>query len=216
MLAFTVSQATVSRYMPTANRRPGQSWRTLFRNQAVAFRPDQDSEDASGGEYGSLHAWSYRDRLVRFAIAQIALIGARRGRCSGCPHSLPNAQRISLRSAQYDRGAWHRARRVSAMPGRSRGAAGEHRQVTVPTRSPPQDAQASVRPRSSATQAAPAFVTLSSLKTIDTPLLPLPPRLNSGFPSRGLGFEKGQSSEVAGTGSGLRVRVRKRGAAWIR
>jgi putative transposase len=37
MLAFTVSQATVPRYMPLANRRPGQSWRTFLRNHAVAF-----------------------------------------------------------------------------------------------------------------------------------------------------------------------------------
>jgi hypothetical protein len=42
MLGFTVSQATVSRYMPPANRRPGQSWRTFLRNQALAFRDDQD------------------------------------------------------------------------------------------------------------------------------------------------------------------------------
>jgi hypothetical protein len=37
MLGFTVSQATVSRYMPPANGRPGQSWRTFIRNQAMAF-----------------------------------------------------------------------------------------------------------------------------------------------------------------------------------
>jgi hypothetical protein len=38
MLGFSVSQATVSRYMPAASRRPGQSWRTFLRNQALAFR----------------------------------------------------------------------------------------------------------------------------------------------------------------------------------
>jgi hypothetical protein len=37
MLGFTVSQATVSRYMPPASRRRGQSWRTFIRNQAMAF-----------------------------------------------------------------------------------------------------------------------------------------------------------------------------------
>src|SRR6266851_9718531 len=45
MLGFSVSQATVSRYMPTASRRPGQSWRTFLHNQALAFRSDQDSEN---------------------------------------------------------------------------------------------------------------------------------------------------------------------------
>src|ERR1019366_3025301 len=37
MLGFSVSQATVSRYMPTRSRRPTQSWRTFLRNQASAF-----------------------------------------------------------------------------------------------------------------------------------------------------------------------------------
>jgi hypothetical protein len=161
MLAFTVSQATVSRYMPLANRRPGQSWRTFLRNHAVAFRPDQDSEDEPGGEYRSLHAWSYLGRLVRFAVAQIALVSARRGRGGGRPYLPPDAQRISLRSAQYDRGVWHRARQVSAMLGRSRRAAGDRRQVTVPTRSPPHNARASRRPRSSAPWAKPDSVTCS-------------------------------------------------------
>src|SRR5215470_9526936 len=32
MLGFEVSQATVSRYMSTVYRRPGQSWRTFIRN----------------------------------------------------------------------------------------------------------------------------------------------------------------------------------------
>lgn len=119
MLAFTVSQATMSRYMPSANRRPEQSWLTFLRNHAVALRPDQDSEDESGGEYRRLHAWSYLGRLVRFAVAQTALVSACRGRCGGRPHFPPNAQRMSLRSTQYDGGVWHRARQVSAMLGRS-------------------------------------------------------------------------------------------------
>jgi hypothetical protein len=42
MLGFTLSQATVSRYMPPANRRPGQSWRTFIRNQILVFRHEQD------------------------------------------------------------------------------------------------------------------------------------------------------------------------------
>jgi hypothetical protein len=106
MLGFSVSQATVSRYMPAASRRPGQSWRTFLCNQARAFRADRDSENVSGVEYRSLHAWLYRSGLVRLAVAQIALVGTRRGRCGGSPLTLPNAERISLRSVQYDRGVW--------------------------------------------------------------------------------------------------------------
>jgi hypothetical protein len=59
MLGFKVSQATVSRYLRTSDRHPGQSWRTFIRNQAVVFshiqnlEQDSDSEpslwDASGG-----------------------------------------------------------------------------------------------------------------------------------------------------------------------
>ena len=36
MLGFKVSQATVSRYMPRSDRRPGQSWRTFIPLQALA------------------------------------------------------------------------------------------------------------------------------------------------------------------------------------
>jgi hypothetical protein len=37
MLGFSISQATVSRYLPTPGRRPKQSWRTFLRSQASAF-----------------------------------------------------------------------------------------------------------------------------------------------------------------------------------
>jgi putative transposase len=37
MLGFSVSQATVSPYLPAPSRRPTQSWRTFLRNQASAF-----------------------------------------------------------------------------------------------------------------------------------------------------------------------------------
>src|ERR1700686_1395653 len=66
ILGFTVSQATVSRYMPPANRRPGQSWRTFIRNQILAFRHDQDSEESTGDD-ATLRVGFYRGTLVRFA-----------------------------------------------------------------------------------------------------------------------------------------------------
>ena len=47
MLGFSVSQATVSRYLPARSRRRGQSWRTFLRNQASAF--GEYSEQRSRG-----------------------------------------------------------------------------------------------------------------------------------------------------------------------
>jgi len=52
MLGFSVSQATVSRYLPARSRRPGQSWRTFLRNQAMAFGHRQYSELRSTGDAG--------------------------------------------------------------------------------------------------------------------------------------------------------------------
>jgi hypothetical protein len=61
MLGFTVSQATVSRYLPAPNRRPGQSGRTFLRNQAGAF--GQSSEERSN-RYARPHVPSYSIDLV--------------------------------------------------------------------------------------------------------------------------------------------------------
>src|ERR1700687_6078894 len=52
MLGFSVSQATVSRYMPARGRRPGQSWRTFLRNQAMAFGHCEYSEEWQSGKAG--------------------------------------------------------------------------------------------------------------------------------------------------------------------
>ena len=52
MLGFTVSQASVSRYMPPANGRPGQSWRTFIRNQAMASGHREHAEERSRGADG--------------------------------------------------------------------------------------------------------------------------------------------------------------------
>src|ERR1035437_5383133 len=71
MLGFTVSQATVSRYLPAPGRRPTQSWRTFLRNQASAF--GQYSEERSGG-YARLHVPSHWAKLKRSTAAQIATV----------------------------------------------------------------------------------------------------------------------------------------------
>jgi hypothetical protein len=81
MLGFSVSQATVSRYLPARSRRPGQSWRTFVRNQAMAF--GQYSEKRSRG-YARLHVLSYWAQLKRSGAVQATLwVGLRRGLGSG-------------------------------------------------------------------------------------------------------------------------------------
>src|SRR5271170_7207247 len=71
MLGSTVSQATVSRYMPPAYPRLGQSWRTFMRNQDLALFYDQDSVHESAGGDAELRLRSYRCTLVRLAAPVI-------------------------------------------------------------------------------------------------------------------------------------------------
>jgi putative transposase len=50
-LGLTVSQATVSHYMPVSGARPRQSWRSFFRNQTIAFSHHQYPEEQSDRKY---------------------------------------------------------------------------------------------------------------------------------------------------------------------
>ncbi len=52
MLGFSVSEATVTRYLRARGRRPGQSWRTFVRNQAMAFAHREYAEERSKGDTG--------------------------------------------------------------------------------------------------------------------------------------------------------------------
>jgi hypothetical protein len=112
MLGFTVSQATVSRYLPAPSRRPTQSWRTFLRNQASAFGPY--SEQRSRG-YARLHGQSCWATLIPSAAAQIATVcvGLRRG--LGRQQTALNARRNGLRSAPVRAGRYA----SSASAGRS-------------------------------------------------------------------------------------------------
>jgi hypothetical protein len=131
MLGVTVSQATVSRYMPPANWRPGQSWRTFIRNQALAFRHDQDSEESTGDD-AALRVGFYRGTFVRFATP----IGVRLTYDYGHPLAAPSARTISPWSARRHRGVWYQARRPWTASGRSWQALRDRSQVAVPMRSP--------------------------------------------------------------------------------
>src|ERR1700691_709710 len=78
MLGFSVSQATVSRYLPAPSRRPIQSWRSFLRNQAIAFGHHPYPEEHSDTEYLGLRFCLYWGSLMR-SVAQIARLSA--GRC---------------------------------------------------------------------------------------------------------------------------------------
>jgi hypothetical protein len=87
MLGFSVSQATVSRYMPARSRRPEQSWRTFLRNQAMAFGHCEYSEEWQSGNAGP-QSQSYSAQLERSGATRIATVGLGPSAASG-EHSLP-------------------------------------------------------------------------------------------------------------------------------
>src|SRR5229473_4614015 len=149
MLGFTVSQATVSRYLPAPGRRPTQSWRSFLRNQASAF--GQYSEARARGS-ARPHVRSYWAKLMRFTAAQIAAVGIGLWHGLGCQPSAPNARRISLRSAQHERAAMHRVPRLAARFAGLHEARSNRLPIAVAVRSPPSEGRASPRPRSHATQ----------------------------------------------------------------
>ncbi len=135
MLGFSVSEATVSRYMPPRSRRPGPSWRTFLRNQAMGFAHSEYAEERSG-EDAELRGHSYAAQLQRSAAAQIATVevGLRR---PGQQRPALNVRRITRRCAQRDRGVTHRAASVS---GGSRRELHNRCEAALPIRSPPRQA----------------------------------------------------------------------------
>ena len=146
MLGFSVSQATVSRYLPAPGRRPAQSWRTFFRNQTIAFTDQLYPE-----KHSDTQVCSHWGRLVR-SVAQIARLSV--GLCCWHAHQAltRTARTIALRPGQRARDTVHRANRLDAAPGRSWKAHGNRLPTAVPMRSAPYEARASPRPWSYATQ----------------------------------------------------------------
>jgi hypothetical protein len=145
MLGFSVSQATVSRYLPAPGRRPTQSWRTFLRNQASAF--GQYSEERSKG-YARLYVPSYWAKLMRSAAAQIAT-----GQQQLTQNArILNVRRVSLRYARRDPNVTLGGCRVVTILGSSRRVLDDRSGAAIPIRSPPHQAWASPCLRSRATQ----------------------------------------------------------------
>ena len=131
MFGFSVSQATVSRYMPARSRRQEQSWRTFLRNQAMAFRHCEYSEEWQSGN-AAPQSQSYSARLARSGATQTVWVG--RKRSFGRAQSTLSNRRIRLRSAECARGVTHRTTYVSSG---SRRALCNHRGAAFQIRSPP-------------------------------------------------------------------------------
>ena len=136
MLGFSVSQATVSRYLPARSRRPGQSWRTFLRNQAMVLGHHEYAEEQSRADAG-LNSESCWAQLRRSGAAQIAALRVSRGRGLAQQQPTLNVAGISLRSAQYDRGVTHRS---ASVPGGSTTALHKRSAPAFLIRGPPRQA----------------------------------------------------------------------------
>jgi hypothetical protein len=128
MLGFKVSHATVSRYLATVHRSPGQSWRTFIRNQALAFKYRDDLE-YSNQDWRSRRDCSYRGNLTRSA-GKIARLETG-SRCLSRPRGIPAHPRLCARSASLRTFRW------STAPGRSSTAGANPVSVSVRMRGPP-------------------------------------------------------------------------------
>jgi hypothetical protein len=139
----SVSQCpkTVSRYLPSADRRPRQSWRTFIRIQTSAFGQHQNPEQERS-DTGYLSRWN-RGRFMR-SLAQIARLGVAHGRWHARRTLMPPTRRIAFYHRQSLRGARHGVR-LDTAPGRSSNVCEHYPATPVPTRSPPHHARASPR-----------------------------------------------------------------------
>jgi hypothetical protein len=139
MLGYTVSQATVSRYLPAP----------AMRNQASAF--GQYSETRSRGCAG-LQVRPYWAKLMRSATAKVATVSVELRRGLSRQPSAPNARRIGLRSARRELAAMHRVPRLAAVYGGLQQPRSSPPPIAVAVRSPPSEARASPKSRSRANQ----------------------------------------------------------------
>ncbi len=128
MLGFNVSQATVSRYLRTVYRSPGQSWRTFIRNQVLTCKYRDDLEYSNQGWHSRVDC-SYRDNL-RCSAEQMARLytGNRR----------PSPARVITAPPRFcTRSASLRNFRCSTVPERLSTAGANLGSVSVRLRGPP-------------------------------------------------------------------------------
>ena len=160
MLGFKVSQATVSRYLATVHRSPGQSWRTFIRNQARAFRYRDDLE-YSNQDWQRRPDCSYRANLTR-AARQIARLDTG-SRWLSQQRGIAAPPRLCARSASL------RNFRYSAAPGRSSPADGNPVSVSVRMRGPPRDTERFLKAGGSRKLCRPSFEKGQAKRCVDAP-----------------------------------------------
>jgi hypothetical protein len=139
MLGFTVSQATISRYLRSLGRRPTQSWKTFVRNQALAFGQYSEQREE---EYERPQGESSWVTLIRPAAAEIARA------CSGlrrvlCSQPTLIVRRIGLRAVLCERAAMHRVPRPATISARFQKVRSNRLPIAVAARSAPYKARAS-------------------------------------------------------------------------
>jgi hypothetical protein len=141
MLGFTVSQATVSRYLPAPSTRPTQSWRTFIRNQALAFGQYSEEQSRKYAHPRGQHSWG---KAIRSAAAKAATayVGFRRG--LGRQQIALEARPICLHPAASERRAMHRVRRLTAVSGRLQKTRSNRLPIEVASRSPPYEARTAI------------------------------------------------------------------------
>jgi hypothetical protein len=126
MLGFKVSQATVSRYLATVYRNPGQSWRTFIRNQVLALKDDLDySNNGWEGRLDCSNGSDLRRSAEQMARLNIGIRWRSQARGIGAP------PRFCTRSASV------RIFRCRVAPERSSTAGTNPVSLSVRMRSPP-------------------------------------------------------------------------------
>jgi hypothetical protein len=129
MLGYKVSQATVSRYLSTLYRGPGQSWRTFIRNQALAFRY-RDDPHYGNQDYVSLVDFVHPGKITRPAEWSLGQGADNR--------SMFHTRVIAVRARRRARGARFRS---AWAPDRSVTARENPVSVSVQMRGPPHHAR---------------------------------------------------------------------------
>jgi len=136
MLGYKVSQATVSRYLSTLHRRPGQSWRTLVSNQVLAFKHRNDDLDDADTDHFPLQDHSSHGQLVRFASRIVRPDATARHRQAHRTPPLP-MRRTTLVHEGRARDAQLRSFRFQAAPDGSLTARANPLPTAVKMRGPP-------------------------------------------------------------------------------
>ena len=149
MLGYTVSQATVSRYLPAPGRRPTQSWRSFFaikpvRLASIPRRSHGDTRACIFGPTGPSSCDPRLRRLRRSVLGSGAALDAKRP-----PRTLEESVCAPPSASEP---------LCTECPSARRGICGLQQArsnrlpIAVAVRSPPSEARASPRPRSCANQ----------------------------------------------------------------